>query len=358
MSKFTNGALAVSTAINLKKQKKILNHIDNDKSEIALKAKKEYKLFNHITFGIIFLVMIPLIVYNITTFINSIDNPKYPNGATKQIVGRISLYEDTFWYTDSSQKYEFDFNDYNIDDSYERGESIYIYLDDNNNIVSVSHKTEDFRLVINIILMFVIPIVLLFLHALVGRITYAKNWSLYCQWYEQEIEPYRFNPNFNEIIATKQYYDVSVNIKNLSELKQKLYKKYRNKNIIYSLLLVLCIILTIYFCIKLNLNSHSWLVIGIIIIYVLVFYILIDNCDVEMHRIKSGYYEKDFGFHCQKCGTEVKINFEDLEKYESLPRNENGIRVMDCHNCGNPVPFYNFDNALKDYKNYLEKLNK
>lgn len=356
MSKFTTVALAVSTAMDLKKQKKILSHIDNDKSEIALKAKREYKRFNLITLGIILLVMIPLIVYTMTSFTNSIDKPKYPNGATKQIVGRISLYENTFWYTDSSQKYEFDFDDYNIDDSYERGESIYIYLDDNNNIVSVSHKTEDYGLVFNIILMFVIPIVLLLLHALVGRKTYAKNWSLYCQWYEQEIEPYCFNPNFNEIIATKQYYDVSVNVKNLSDSKQKLYEKYRNKNIIYSLLLVLCIVLTIYFCIKFNLNTYSWLVIGIIIIYVLVFYILIDNCDVEMHRIKTGYYEKSFGFFCQKCGSEIKINFAELEKYNSLPKNENGIRVMNCHNCGNSVPFYNFDNALEDYKKYLEQV--
>ena len=42
MSKFTTGALAINAIINLRKQKKILSHIDNDKSEIALKAKKEY----------------------------------------------------------------------------------------------------------------------------------------------------------------------------------------------------------------------------------------------------------------------------------------------------------------------------
>ncbi len=358
MSKFTTGALAASAAMNLKKQEKILRYIDNDKSEMALKAKKEYNRFNLITFGIIFLVMIPLSVYTIISFMNSIDNPKYPNGATKQIVGRISLYEDTFWYTDNSKKYEFNFNDYNIDNSYERGEDIYIYLDDNNNIVSVTHKTEDYGLLVKFILMFIIPIVLLLLHALVGKKIYAKNWNLYCQWYEQEIEPYCFSPNFKEIIATKQYYDVSVNIKDLSESKQKLYKKYRNKNIIYYLMLFLCIVLTIYFCIKFNLDTHSWLVMGIIIIYVLVFYNLIANCEVEMHRIKSGYYEKSFGFFCEKCGSEVKINFSELEKYNSLPRNEDGIRVMNCQNCGNPIPFYNFDNALKDYKKFKSMNNK
>lgn len=43
MSKFTTGALAASAVINLNKQKKILKHIDNDKSEMALKAKKNIK---------------------------------------------------------------------------------------------------------------------------------------------------------------------------------------------------------------------------------------------------------------------------------------------------------------------------
>jgi hypothetical protein len=289
--KFSTGALAASTAINMAEQKRILNHIDNIKSEMGAKAKKEYKRFNLITLGIIFFVMIPIIIYTLLSFMNSIDNPKYPAGATNQIVGRISLYEDTFWYTDSSQKYEFNFDDYNIDDSYEPGESIYIYLDDFNNIVSVSHKTEDYGMAVNMILMFVIPVVLLFLHALIGRKTYAKNWSLYSQWYEKEIEPYRFQPNFDEIVATKQYYDVTVNLKDLNEDKQKLYKKYRNKNIVYSLLLVVCIILTIYFYIKFEIKANSWIGTGIIVIYVIIFYNLIDNCDVEMHRIKSGYYD-------------------------------------------------------------------
>jgi hypothetical protein len=289
--KFSTGALAASTAINMAEQKRILNHIDNIKSEMGAKAKKEYKRFNLITLGIIFFVMIPIIIYTLLSFMNSIDNPKYPAGATNQIVGRISLYEDTFWYTDSSQKYEFNFDDYNIDDSYEPGESIYIYLDDFNNIVSVSNKTEDYGMAVNMILMFVIPVVLLFLHALIGRKTYAKNWSLYSQWYEKEIEPYRFQPNFDEIVATKQYYDVTVNLKDLNEDKQKLYKKYRNKNIVYSLLLVVCIILTIYFYIKFEIKANSWIGTGIIVIYVIIFYNLIDNCDVEMHRIKSGYYD-------------------------------------------------------------------
>lgn len=289
--KFSTGTLAASAAINMAEQKRILNHINNHTERQAELARKEYRRFNLITILIIVLVMFPLCVYTIFSLTKSFDNPDYPKGATKEISGHISLYEDTFWYTDSSQKYEFNFDDYNIDESYEPGENILIYLDDNNNIVSVAHKTEDYGLFINIIVMFAVPIALLLAHAFVGRKTYAKNWNLYVQWYEKEIEPYRYQDNFEEIIANKQYYDVTVDIKDLSEDKQRLYKKYRNKNILYSSLLVICIALTIYFCVKFDLNSYSWLITSIIIIYVLIFYILIDNCDVEMHRIKTSYYD-------------------------------------------------------------------
>ena len=291
--KFSTGALAASDAINMAEQKRILNHIKNHNERQAELARKEYKRFNLITILIILLVMFPLCIYNISSLTNSLDNPVYPNGATKEISGHISLYEDTFWYTDSSQKYEFDFEDYNIDNSYQPGENILIYIDDNNNIISIAHRTQTavYEILINFILMFAIPIILLLVHAFVGRKTYAKNWSLYVQWYEKEIEPYRYQDNFEEIIANKKYYDVTVNIKDLSIEKQKLYKKYRNRNILYSLLLVVCIILTIYFYIKFDLNVNNWIGIGIIVIYVTIFYVLIDNCDVEMHRIKSGYYD-------------------------------------------------------------------
>ena len=291
--KFSTGALAASAAINVAEQKRILNHINNHAERQAELARREYKRFNLITILIILLVMFPLCIYIVSSLTNSFDNPVYPNGATKEISGHISLYEDTFWYTDSSKKYEFDFDEYNIDDSYKPGENILIYLDENNNIVSITHetKTTDYGMFIKLILMFVIPIILLLVHAFVGRKTYAKNWSLYVQWYEKEIAPYRYQDNFEEIIANKKYYDVSINIKDLSIEKQKLYMKYRNRNIFYLLLLVVCIIFTIFFYIKFDLNVNSWIGIGIIVIYVTVFYVLIDNCDVEMHRVKNGYYD-------------------------------------------------------------------
>lgn len=44
------------------------------------------------------------------------------------------------------------------------------------------------------------------------------------------------------------------------------------------------IALTIYFCNKFNLDAHSWIAIGVIIVYMVAFYILIDNCDMEMTK--------------------------------------------------------------------------
>ena len=29
---------------------------------------------------------------------------------------------------------------------------------------------------------------------------------------------------------------------------------------------------------------------------------------------------------------------------------------MNCHNCGNPVPFYNYDLTLREYKKYLDEI--
>lgn len=289
--KFTTGVLAASTAMRRSELKKILRYIKNHNEEQGKLALKEFKRFNIITILIILLVMLPLFFYTLISFANSIDNPKYPPGATKEVRGHISLYEETFWYTDSSQKYEFSLADYNINDSYEPGEIVKIYLDNNNNVISVAPKTEDKGLFISIILMFALPIILLIVHSLIGRKTYAKNWYLYVRWYKQEIEPYIYQENFEEIVADKKYYDVVLDIKTLSLENQKRYKKYQIKNVIYSLLLLCCIIATIYFCNKFHLNPYSWFVIEIITIYVIIFYILIDSCDIEMHRIKTGYYD-------------------------------------------------------------------
>lgn len=263
---------------------KILDYIKENPDKQGLLAKKEFKRFNIITILIIFCIMLPLCLYTVLSITS--DKP-YPLGASKEITGHISLYEDTFWYTDSSQKYVFNSNDYHLDDSYEPGEIILIYLNDNNDIVSIAHQSDDYSLGIKVILMLAIPVILLMVHALVGRKTYARNWYLYVQWYDKEIA-YKSKDK----IEGKQYYDVTINLNDLDIDKLRLYKRYRSREIIYSLLLVGCIILTIYLCIKYDLNPYSWFILIGIIIYVIIFYILIDNCEVEMHRIKTGYYDK------------------------------------------------------------------
>lgn len=141
-----------------------------------------------------------------------------------------------------------------------------------------------------------------------------------------------------------------------NDKEQKIIKKYKKKMGVC--VIIFLVVLALEFIILLNLGFavHSLVTIITTFVIIGVFYVKIDAYDVEIHRIQTGYYKKSFGYLCQKCKSEVRMNFEDIEKLDSLPRNEQGIRFMNCHNCGNPVPFYNADNTLKDYKKYLEEI--
>lgn len=129
-------------------------------------------------------------------------------------------------------------------------------------------------------------------------------------------------------------------------------KKYKNKDIFVSITLIIAYI--IEFSILINRGVKIYSPISIIITFVItaIWYVLHDTYMVEIHRLKSGFYKKDFGFYCSNCKTEVKIRFDEIEKYDSLPKNKDNIRIMKCPKCGNDVPFYNFDNCLSDYRNY------
>lgn len=133
-------------------------------------------------------------------------------------------------------------------------------------------------------------------------------------------------------------------------------KKYKKKSLVSGLIFLLTIAIEFAIIVSLDIAIYSYITIIITVIITVIWYIFENTYQVEIQRIKSGYYKKSFGFICEKCKSEVKINFEDLEKYSSLPRNEHGIRVMNCHKCGNPVPLYNFDTVLGSYKKYLEQL--
>ncbi len=138
--------------------------------------------------------------------------------------------------------------------------------------------------------------------------------------------------------------------------EEKLIKYYRKQSWKYGIIFLIAIAIEFTILLGIGVPIYSPITIIITIIITIVWYIKEDTCQVEIHRIKSGYYKKDFGYLCQNCKTEVKIKFEEIDKYNSLPRNESGIRVMNCPKCNNPVPFYNFDIKMQDYKKYLEQI--
>ena len=142
----------------------------------------------------------------------------------------------------------------------------------------------------------------------------------------------------------------------LSNKEELLIKKYKKKSLLGGLifLIVLGILITIIVNLKINIYS-STIIISLFIITG-VWYVFEDTCQAEIHRIKSGYYKKSIDFICQNCKNEINIKFEEIDKYSSLPKNKDGIRVMPCPKCDNPVPLYNFDMTMQDYKKYLEKI--
>ena len=135
-----------------------------------------------------------------------------------------------------------------------------------------------------------------------------------------------------------------------------LIKQYKKKSLLWGLIFLIALGIVITIIVNLEIKIHSPIVIISLFIITGVWYVFEDTCQVKIHRIKSGYYKKSFGFICQNCKNEVKIKFEEIDKYSSLPKNKDGIRVMPCPKCNNLVPFYNFDMTMQDYKKYLEEI--
>ena len=284
-----NKALALSTTINLEEQARILKYIKKHPSKEGKKAKNAYILSVIIILLIIFFVMIPLCIYNLKKIDNIANSKDFPIGATKEVSGHISLYEDTFWYTDSSNKYEFDLDEYTSDTTFEKGEIIFIYLDDNNNVVSIAHRQDEGKEVVTGALqMFIIPIILLLLHAFIGRKTYSKYWYLYVQWYRREIEPNIYKDNYDEIIKDKKFYDVTRKVKDLTQEEKKIYYSTIIKYIFLNTCFLLLIGLIIYIAIKFDINPNNGISLAIITIFILIFYVLITKCEDKIEQVKNG----------------------------------------------------------------------
>ena len=84
-------------------------------------------------------------------------------------------------------------------------------------------------------------------------------------------------------------------------------------------------------------------------------YAMVECCQVNRRKIESGHYKKEHGYYCSRCRNEVAIPYHLLESYNNISRNASGIRILYCSQCGNQVPLYGFDKALKEYRNYKMK---
>lgn len=208
-----NRIMSANTANTIKRITEVLNHIKKYPTEAGILAKKSFSKTMFIRLIVIMFLVLPIMIGTLLpSMIDMEARPSLPVGATKEVTGHISKYESTFWYTNNSQKYEYEISRYPRTRDFKPGETFIIYIDDNNNIVSIKAKSNDENkeifIGIKIILMFVISIGILVLERLVGKKTYSLSWNLYYEWYEKEIYPHRGTENFEYIQATKSYHNM------------------------------------------------------------------------------------------------------------------------------------------------------
>lgn len=277
-----NIPLSVSTEMGLREIFTVLKFIDKHPSNQGKLAKKACTKILVIILLIIFLVMFPLCMFTFQYFNSS----HLPDGASKEVRGHISKYENTFWYTDSSTKYEFDLDEYTEAQKYEKGAIIKIYLDDENNIVGFSDgKDIDKTNIRNFAIMYLVPIILLLMHAFIGRKTYCKDWFLYLNWYRKEIAPYIYKDNFEEIVQNKEYYNIYSDVKDLSVEDRKKYRILMFKLAIVDISIILYIIIAIYIFIKYNTNRVIFAIVTIS--YILLVYFLSKKYETKINEIRS-----------------------------------------------------------------------
>lgn len=140
--------------------------------------------------------------------------------------------------------------------------------------------------------------------------------------------------------------------------EKKVLRYYYIKNAIYLVLFLLAMGIDIFIVVKFKIPIQSPLFVISLIVITVIWYILEDGCQSEINRIKSGYYKRGNRYICKKCSHELIISFEHIEIYDSYPRDKDGVRLVCCPRCNNIVPLYCWDNHVKDYKKYWERVNK
>lgn len=287
MDNFNSAGLSLNVLLNGSRQRKILNYIKENPSREGDLAKKARKRLITIAL-LICLLIIPIAIF----FVFSVSGINTKSDETVKD-GRVSL-EETFWYTEEDlTRHEFPLADYANGETYKPGDRIYIYTDGNNNVLSISHRDNNQNsqnLVSLSVSLLLVPIIMLLLHVFISRKTYCKDWFLYDQWYRHEIEPYIHLENYKEAIKGKKYYDVTIDLKKLSNQDQLLYKKYKSRNIIYVTLELICVLITIYVCVEYYLSPLDWRILLPTVLYLLIFGFLTDDCSNRIFEITKRYH--------------------------------------------------------------------
>lgn len=132
-------------------------------------------------------------------------------------------------------------------------------------------------------------------------------------------------------------------------------KKQKTKIIIYSITFLLALVIDFTVLLNLGFAVYSPITIIVTVIIAVIWYVLDDTCRTEIHRIESGYYKKSVSYKCHNCNNEFKIQFKDIDKYNTIEKDKNGIRTVNCPSCNSPIALYNFDIDFRDYKKYLNQ---
>lgn len=134
----------------------------------------------------------------------------------------------------------------------------------------------------------------------------------------------------------------------LTNEEVKLCKKYSRKEAILSILLAALLLFSGF--IYVVVYRSLWIIV-LSFIVTIVLGIMIDDCAVERHRIKTHYYHTGIGVQCPKCGAENKFSVEHAQKLVQEFSGE--IPVSNCVVCGGELKLYPVRNYLRDCESHL-----
>ncbi len=128
-----------------------------------------------------------------TPFSNKAEADATPNGATSSKIARVD-YDDNFYWTHDSKKYEEALEDYGLNsDNFRAGDKVIIYIDDAQNVFKVTKQKEgislrDLEIIIGSIGAFVVPIIIMVcIYIPIAFTTFGKPWRTFIRWYNKNM---------------------------------------------------------------------------------------------------------------------------------------------------------------------------